>query len=275
MAVAYLFLTLGALLILVFIRPALHLLRPDMGTPAEGSLPAVPLMATGTIPGTGGSPGPESRSPGPEAARKRAERLSSLDLGNGQERERVRELEERLAELQETVAALTARLAGMAGAEPGAAPRAGGRPPDTIADKALAGKAFRAYLDAALAGSPEKVAPGAAPAGASALITGDQRAMFAGIVPTAAPALVPAGTGRDPAPGEETPKSGSEGAGGLQAPPEQVEQGGRVEPGAGQELPGIMAAIRQAHARGESIESLARRFGRGKGEIALILNLHH
>lgn len=35
----------------------------------------------------------------------------------------------------------------------------------------------------------------------------------------------------------------------------------------------IQEQIRQAHADGESIESLARRFGRGKGEIALILNL--
>ncbi|MBE3572666.1 MAG: hypothetical protein IMW95_06910 [Moorella humiferrea] len=35
----------------------------------------------------------------------------------------------------------------------------------------------------------------------------------------------------------------------------------------------IQEQIRQAHAAGESIESLARRFGRGKGEIALILNL--
>lgn len=31
--------------------------------------------------------------------------------------------------------------------------------------------------------------------------------------------------------------------------------------------------IRQAYAAGESLESLARRYGRGKGEIALILNL--
>ena len=31
--------------------------------------------------------------------------------------------------------------------------------------------------------------------------------------------------------------------------------------------------IRRAHAAGEGIDSLARRFGRGKGEIALILNL--
>lgn len=35
--------------------------------------------------------------------------------------------------------------------------------------------------------------------------------------------------------------------------------------------PDIREEIRRAHARGESIESLARRFGRGKGEIALIL----
>ncbi|PRR70246.1 hypothetical protein MHOCP_07970 [Moorella humiferrea] len=47
-----------------------------------------------------------------------------------------------------------------------------------------------------------------------------------------------------------------------------------------EELPGnaapygaVAEQIRQAHAAGESIESLARRFGRGKGEIALILNL--
>ncbi|WP_406678126.1 hypothetical protein [Moorella sp. ACPs] len=35
----------------------------------------------------------------------------------------------------------------------------------------------------------------------------------------------------------------------------------------------IYEQIRSAHAAGESIDSLARRFGRGKGEIALILNL--
>ncbi|KYH32645.1 hypothetical protein [Neomoorella mulderi] len=41
----------------------------------------------------------------------------------------------------------------------------------------------------------------------------------------------------------------------------------------GPETLSIQEQIRLAHAAGESIDSLARRFGRGKGEIALILNL--
>jgi len=36
----------------------------------------------------------------------------------------------------------------------------------------------------------------------------------------------------------------------------------------------IQEQISQAHAGGESVDSLARRFGRGKGEITLILDLH-
>ena len=219
MAVAYVFLTLGALLILVFIRPALHQLRPDVGTPAASSLPAAPPLAAGATPGTGGSPAAE------------------------QDGERVRELEERLADLQETVAALTARLAGTAGAEPGDPAAVDNKP-----DKALAGKAFRAYLEAALAGGPEGVAPAVVPAEDT---DGGRQAVSMIVTPTAAP--VPGNQPQD-LPGER--------------------QAEKAEPGAGQELPGIMAAIRQAHARGESIESLARRFGRGKGEIALILNLH-
>ncbi|QGP92861.1 hypothetical protein MGLY_22530 [Neomoorella glycerini] len=41
----------------------------------------------------------------------------------------------------------------------------------------------------------------------------------------------------------------------------------------GPETLSIQEQIRLAHAAGESIDSLARRFSRGKGEIALILNL--
>ncbi|WP_141265643.1 hypothetical protein [Moorella sp. E306M] len=41
----------------------------------------------------------------------------------------------------------------------------------------------------------------------------------------------------------------------------------------GPETLNIQEQIRLAHAAGESIDSLARRYGRGKGEIALILNL--
>ncbi|MGI9859981.1 hypothetical protein SDD30_01180 [Moorella naiadis] len=184
---AYLFLILGALLILVFIRPALHQLRLDMEIQADASLPAVPPAEP--------------------------------------DREGVRELEERLAELQETVAALTARLAG-ADEEPApfpALPEAASRQESGV-DAGPVGKTFRAYLNAALVSNPERQAPG---------------------VKVAASAGEP--------PGDKV---------------------GKDEPSAAQELPGIMAAIRQAHARGESIESLARRFGRGKGEIALILNLH-
>lgn len=98
--------------------------------------------------------------------------------------------------------------------------------------------AFRAYLDAALASG---VAGGAGAASA-----GQEAA-----APRAGAAGTPgnAGTAAKEGPGQ-VPARSREGA------------------------PDIREEIRRAHARGESIESLARRFGRGKGEIALILNLH-
>ncbi|AKX96191.1 hypothetical protein MTHERMOG20_20280 [Moorella thermoacetica] len=98
--------------------------------------------------------------------------------------------------------------------------------------------AFRAYLDAALASGVAGGA-GAAPAGQEAAA---RRAGAAGPPGNA-------GTAAKEGPGQ-VPARSREGA------------------------PDIREEIRRAHARGESIESLARRFGRGKGEIALILNLH-
>ncbi|CEP68920.1 Uncharacterized [Moorella glycerini] len=70
------------------------------------------------------------------------------------------------------------------------------------------------------------------------------------------------------------PQRTSAGPAGEKAVPERTTAAGP----AGGTTPGpetlsIQEKIRLAHAAGESIDSLARRFGRGKGEIALILNL--
>ncbi len=97
--------------------------------------------------------------------------------------------------------------------------------------------AFRAYLDAALARGAAGGA-GAAPAGQEA----------------AAPRAGAAGPGNAGTAAREGP--------------------GQVPARSREGVPDIREEILRAHARGESIESLARRFGRGKGEIALILNLH-
>jgi len=58
-------------------------------------------------------------------------------------------------------------------------------------------------------------------------------------------------------------------AGDRAAPPPAAAE----EPAPAEELLSFQEQIRRAHAAGEGIDSLARRFGRGKGEIALILNL--
>ncbi|WP_258359704.1 helix-turn-helix domain-containing protein [Moorella sulfitireducens] len=63
---------------------------------------------------------------------------------------------------------------------------------------------------------------------------------------------------------------------GLQGRPAgtPVETAGAGKPSVtGAEEPDVREQIRRAYAAGESIDSLARRFGRGKGEVALIINL--
>lgn len=55
----------------------------------------------------------------------------------------------------------------------------------------------------------------------------------------------------------------------------EFKESGKAEIATFQEKPlSLQEQISRAHAGGESVDSLARRFGRGKGEIALILNLN-
>ncbi|MDN5344682.1 MAG: hypothetical protein PWQ18_793 [Clostridia bacterium] len=104
------------------------------------------------------------------------------------------------------------------------------------------GQAFPAYLAKALAGEGG-VAPAPAAAGVA---TGGQ---------AAAGEVTEAGAGAGEKPAGQLPAASPAATDPARAPGDVREQ------------------IRLAHAAGEGIDSLARRFGRGKGEIALILNL--
>lgn len=158
----------------------------------------------------------------------------------------------RLAALQAEVTALTTRL-------------------EEVTAGSRAGEAFRSYLAAALAEEPrarnsalagEEMARAAVAAGGSPVTVdhGHRRKPgTSGQVPGVAAATSTAGAPAGPA-GDGTA------AAGLAV---DLSRGTAPEP---EEL-SFQERIRLAHAAGESIDSLARRFGRGKGEIALILNL--